>query len=101
MSNFIDFSSCAIDTLCKQWRKAMRRILHVNPRTHSRFLPHIVDTPPVHVTLMQRFVKFFYSGIRSKNNIVNFIFENALFSRSRLGSNIKYILVSYCNVNQP
>ena len=97
-SNFIDYSSCAIDTLCKQWRKAMRRILHVNPRTHSRFLPHIVDTPPVHVTLMQRFVKFFYSGIRSKNNIVNFIFENALFSRSRLGSNIKYILLSYCNV---
>jgi len=47
--------------------------------------------------LMQRFVKFFYSGLKSKNDVVQFIFENALNSQSRLGCNIKYILMSYCN----
>jgi hypothetical protein len=96
-SNFIDFTNNgAINTLRKQWRKAIRRIMCVPPTTHSRYLPHIVGTPPVDILLMQRFIKFFYSGVNSKNSVVSHIFRNAVYSNSRLGRNIKHIVVNYC-----
>jgi hypothetical protein len=99
-SNLMDFSnSGAVNTFCKQWRKAIRRILCVPPRTHSRYLPHIVNTAPVDITLMQRFIKFFYSGANSKNDIVSSLFRMAVTTQSRLGSNLRYILSSYTNVS--
>lgn len=96
-SNFIDFTNNAsMNTLCKQWRKSMRRIMCLPSRTHSRYLPHIVQTPPVNILLMQRFIKFFYSGIYSKNKIVSHIFRNSICSKSRLGRNIRHILITFC-----
>ena len=97
-SNFLDFGNeVAIGTLCRQWRKAMRRIMCLPGKAHSRLLPHIVNTPPINVILMQRFIKFFQSGLKSRNCTVKHIFENAVGSKSRLGRNFKYILVTHCN----
>ena len=60
-TNISDMSN--IDSLCVEWRKAVRRILSVPSRTHSSLLCHIISDDPPDICIQQRFIKFFYSGL--------------------------------------
>jgi hypothetical protein len=93
-SHLSDFSQ--INNLSVEWRKAVRRVWKIPRRTHSRFLPHIAQTLPIHVILQQNFIKYFYNGLQSDNNLVNFIFRNAICSNTRIGCNLNVILGSLC-----
>ena len=90
--NIGDFESKGMESLCTEWRKSVRRIWKIPPRTHCRLLYHIIQAPPPDVIIMQRFIHFFFSGLRSLNPNVSFIFKQAICSHSRLGSNLKFIL---------
>jgi hypothetical protein len=89
-TNISDLSN--MEPLSVEWRKAVRRILCVPYRTHTRLLSHIVHDIPIDVCLQQRFINFYYSGLYSKNSLVNFMFRNALCKNSRLGKNLTFIM---------
>ena len=94
--NICDFQSHEMNAIYTEWRKAVRRIWKLPPRTHSRFLCHIIKSPPPDVLIMQRFINFFYSGILSDNDVVRFIFKQAKCSYSRLGCNLNFIMNRIC-----
>jgi hypothetical protein len=98
-SHLCEFSN--LNPLYTEWRKAVRRVWKVPRRTHSRLLPHIIQAPPLPVILQQRFINFFYAGLKSKNNLVRYMFNNALCNDTRLGRNFNYILnsISLCSCN--
>ena len=81
-----------IDSFCTEWRKALRRIWKVPPRTHSCLLPHIAQCLPIDIIIYQRFYHFFISGLMSENGTVQFMFRMALNSYSRIGNNIRLVL---------
>ena len=90
-----------IDGFCTEWRKALRRIWKVPPRTHCRLLPHIAECLPIDTIIFQRFYSFFLSGFMSDNETVKFVFRMALHNHSRIGNNIKLVLYKVgLSVNQ-
>ena len=91
---FCDLSNNSeVDIICKEWRKAMRKVWSLPWRTHGRYLSHIAECKPVIIQLYQRFVRFFTAGIKCKNSIVKSIFCQAQYSQSRLGRNFRHILL--------
>jgi hypothetical protein len=92
------FDNSVIDVICTEWRKVMRRVWRIPPRTHCDLLPHIAECTPPEVFLLQRFVGFYCSGLHSNNDVVSSLFNNSLFYPTRLGNNVRYILDKYdCN----
>jgi hypothetical protein len=98
-SHLCDFNH--IENVYVEWRKAIRRVWKIPRRTHTRLLPHIIQAPPLPVILKQRFVNFFYGGIESTNELVRFMFRNALCNNTRMGNNLNLILnsLSLCPCN--
>jgi hypothetical protein len=80
------------DVLNKEWRKVMRRVWGVPPRTHCNLIPHIAECTPPEVFLYQRFIGFFASGINSENDVVSSLFHNSILYPTRLGRNLCCIL---------
>jgi hypothetical protein len=96
--NICDFESNAMNSLYTEWRKCVRRVLRVPPRTHSVLLCHILQSLPPEVIFMQRFLQFFFAGYNSHNETVNFVFKQSICSKSRIGNNLKHIMnkISIC-----
>jgi len=84
-----------LEEMCVAWRKAVRRVWQVPYRTHNRYIPHLSQTFPIGVIISKRFIKHFISGFQNDNNTVQFIFQNSINARSRLGSNIRYVCEEY------
>ena len=96
-SHLCDFEN--IQPLYTEWRKAVRRILKVPYRTHSKLLCHIARIIPPDVCIQQRFINFFYSGLRSSNDLVSYMFKNSICNNTRLGSNLRVICNIICKSN--
>ena len=92
---FCDLSNRnGLDLLCRQWRKALRKIWLLPYRAHSRLLPLITGGLPLDIVIKKRFVNFYYSGLSSKNNVIRSLFQLAERSYSRLGCNFRAICSS-------
>jgi hypothetical protein len=95
---FCDFNDKAgLNVLYRQWRKALRKIWLLPNRAHSRLLPLITQGLPLEIVLKRRFLKFFHTGLSSKNNMVQSIFKLASKGYSRLGCNFRAICSSVYN----
>lgn len=46
------------DTICVAWRKALRKLWRVSPRTHCEIIALLSDSKPLEKSLMQRFCRF-------------------------------------------
>lgn len=87
-----DMRSMAYNGFCVTWRKAVRRILKLPYRTHSRYLSHIMQQMPLNVTIACRIVKFFLNAVSSKNVLVQNCAKRCLYhSSSNMAKNIRYI----------
>ena len=82
----------SLDSIYTTWRMCLRKLLNVPPRTHSRYLPLIInDTPFLH-QITKRVSKFAWRIISHTNNLVKtcatlcFNGSNSLFS-----SNISFL----------
>ena len=84
------------NSLCTEWRKVMRRVWGVPPRTHCNLIPHIAQCTPPEVFLLQRFIGFFC--IQSNNDVLSSLFYNSLLYPTRLGRNLCYVLdeIDHC-----
>ena len=77
------------------WRKAMRRLCNISPRTHCNLLPLIVGDDPVDVQLHRRFVNFFSNLLSSTNSCVQILSKLALNSNSNVSKSVCFISRKY------
>ena len=67
-----DLSSSDINAQYVTWRKCVRKIWNVSPRTHCRLLRHLVESIGVQYDLMSRFLSFYDSSSKSNNKDTRF-----------------------------
>ena len=71
------------------WRKCIRYILRLNPRTHSIYIPLIMNCLPLKEQLMIRFFKFFKNLISCPNPIINYAANCCLNNHTEVANNLK------------
>ncbi|ELU18077.1 hypothetical protein CAPTEDRAFT_197081 [Capitella teleta] len=87
-----DFTQPCIERFYTAWRKAVRSLLGLHPRTHCTLLPQICDDRDPEKQLLARFVGFVKSLSSSANEIVQTCFSVALDgSRSSIGKTLSLV----------
>ena len=76
------------DTLSVCWRKCVRRLLKLNFRTHSFFIPLILQKPDLQTQLLMCSVSFMHNCFKSSNVIVKMCADMSLTSTSSTNSNV-------------
>ena len=90
-----DLSSRCCDSFFAAWRKAIRRLLLIAPRSHSNLLHLVVNDLPIEMQLHKRFIKFFYNLLHSKNRCTSICGHLALNnSKSSVGKSLCHV----CNL---
>ena len=84
-----------IQSLCVDWRKALRCIWSVNNRTHCDIITSLSNQFPLIFSLKKRFIKFIRNCLSCHNNIVKIISQVVICNpMSNTGSNYRGILNS-------
>ena len=91
----VDFTSRDVERLYVTWRKAIRFLFQLPPKTHCVLLPLICNDVPFNVQLHRRLARFFTSCITSSNAIVRACAEQALHSSSSLGRSLTLLSRKY------
>ena len=71
-----DLQSANFKKICIAWRVCCRRILNLPRRTHSKYLPYLMNSSDLLTIAENRYMRFYAFGLNHKNEIVNFIFKN-------------------------
>ena len=83
-----DIGSQYVKQLNTEWNKAVRRVMRLPYKTHTRFLPYLVQGKPFNDQHFNRVAKFVKSFIVSKNVHVAFLGQRARYSSTgSLGRN--------------
>ena len=91
-----DFSGKNVSRFWTTWRKCLRRLLGLPPRTHNVLLPLIVGDHCVETQLHARFVNFFSGALKSSNMLVQLCARLALHgSCSSVCNSLTYICNKY------
>ena len=78
------------------WRKAIRRIYKISPRTHNKFLPLLCNNMYIEMILEMRIFKFYQSILKSKCSAVKYVARCCLYqSTSNMGNNISNMQIKY------
>ncbi len=88
----------SIDDLCIAWRKGLRKIWNVSPRTHCSLLPLICNCLPLFDELCQRFLKFAHKCLFHGTDLVRSVaLYSILYGRgfSLLGRNVSFCMQRY------
>jgi hypothetical protein len=91
-----NFSSRDCEEFYVAWRKCVRRVWGISPRTHCNLLPDICQDLSVEAQLHKRLLKFVYKAVHSQNTCLATCAHLALNgSRSNTCSSINYICHRY------
>jgi hypothetical protein len=74
------------------WRKCIRRLLKLPPRTHSRFVAPLLKIPDLKTQLLLRFVNFLSSCFNSTNNLLKACSSLTLNSHSTVANNLRCVM---------
>ena len=86
-------SGAAVQALCVDWRKALRSMWRLNPRTHCDLITALLSQIPLIVSLKKRFAKFINRCLSSHNTTLQFISCVAINNPfSRTGTNYRDLL---------
>ncbi len=78
--------------MLKDCMSQVQRVLWRLPyQTHSALLPHISGIPPLDVFLTKRVLKHVHTSLNHDNSLVRFVFQNTMYTGSRIGQNIRYL----------
>lgn len=80
------------ESLCIAWRRCIRRLLKLHPRTHSRYIPFIIGRLDLRTQFYVRCLKFWNSAILSKNEVLSLCARVAMHQTS--SSNVALTLRS-------
>ena len=94
-SQLWDFSAPQCERFYTAWREAVRRLYHLNARTHCNLSPLIVKDVPVHVQLHRRFVNFFFRLLTCTNSCVRILSHLAFDSGSNVSKSMQFISRKY------
>ena len=95
-----NFYSSDIQQLYVVWRKCVRRILRVSPRTHCNFLPGLINRPPIECSLLTRLIKFYCTLLCGNNNVTNELAKRCLYQTwSNMGKNVSYLVKHGANMD--
>jgi hypothetical protein len=91
-----NFSADYVNKFYVAWRKSIRNIWGLLPRTHCNLLHVINSTLPIDIMIEKRTVKFIWSCINSRNDIVKSVALSSIrSSTSVLGENYRYFSYKY------
>ena len=102
-------SGAAVQALCVDWRKALRSMWRLNPRTHCGLITALSSQIPLIVSLKKRFAKFINRCFSSDNTTLLFIscvainnpcFRTGINYRDLLNYHGIFIIVNSNNVIQ-
>ena len=86
-------SGAAVQALCVDWRKALRSMWRLNPRTHCDLITALSSQIPLIVSLKKRFAMFINRCLSSHNTTLQFISCVAINNPfSRTGTNYRDLL---------
>ena len=92
--SLIKFEGNDITGLFTTWRKCVRRLLNISPRTHCKFIHQIVSDAPIEHQLHKRLLKFIF--MCTNNSLSKLCVRLAINgSQSTMCYNINYI----CNMH--
>ena len=69
--------STIVESMCVDWRKALRSLWHVDPRTHCDIITAVSNQIPLSLSL-HFFIKFISACLSTSNCIVKIITEIAI-----------------------
>ena len=78
----LDIMSDQFTCMLVQWRKSVRYVLNLHPRTHRSLLPHCIESPNALGSILSRMSTFFKRGYSHENSLVEFIFKNCIINNS-------------------
>ena len=81
-----------IDPFCVTWRKCMRRILKLDCRMRSKYIPIVIDKPNIRTQLLCRFTNFWFKCFTSDNPIVHLCSKLSCFGGSIVACNLREVL---------
>ena len=85
-----------IDLLYVAWRKSIRKIWKISPRTHCSLLSHINNCDPIENVMERRCIKFIWNLLNSNCKLFDQIVKHSLsMSSTTLGENIRYFMYKY------
>ena len=91
-----DFSSPIVSRIHTAWRKLVRRVYGLPPRTHCALLHHICQDLPIDAQLHMRFIKFVSSLVDSANSVVKLCVRLTFDgSRSATSHSLNFICHQY------
>ena len=90
-SSLWGLSDAALQRVTVAWRKCLRRVWRISPRTHSALVSLIDGSPPLHHLLCSRFASFMANCQKSQNHVVKFIYRVCFHSDSVVASNIRHL----------
>ena len=82
----------ALDSYSTFWRKCIRRILGLPPRTHSRFIAPLLNKPDLKTQFHLRFANFISSCFNSSNELLKACALSSLNSHSTVANNLRIVL---------
>lgn len=83
-----------IESLAICWRKCIRSLFRLHPRTHRALIPHIVRRPNINVELQRRFIKFWVSCCTNENDILRMCAMMCNRSTSVAAGNLRLVLAN-------
>ena len=66
-----NLSSKSVDIIYTAWRVIVRKLLNVSYKTHSLYLPLIIEDWSIQTQIHRRYVKFFNSVVHSTNRVIH------------------------------
>ena len=67
--------STIVESMCVDWRNALRSLWRVDPRTHCDLITAVSNQIPLILSLIERFIKFISACLSTSNCIVKIITE--------------------------
>ena len=85
--------STIVESMCVDWRKALRSLWRVDSRTHCDLITAVSNQIPLILSLKKRFIKFISACLSTSNCIVKIITEIAICNpMSCSGDNYRELL---------
>ena len=96
-SSLWDLTTKGIEDIEIAWRKCMRRILKLNFRTRSRYIPLLTEKKCIHDQLLDRFAKFYDKCNISANVKVRTVTMFLPTSTSNVAHNLRMLAYRRCH----
>ena len=95
-----DLSSKNVEIFYRQWRKSVRKLFNVSPRTHCDLLPLICSDVPIKSQLYKRSLGFYSTNVVSPNAIVRLCTSHMIQHSTINASKSIAAIAEMCHTNK-